>query len=325
MDKNKSRRKKLQDRLLSQQYFFSALFWVIAGIGVLALIVGIITNIYGNLVTISNIAFRISEACIISVLISVISKSSYFVDFFCEILEDIVYSAGHIENRSDKEDIWERITTCLFKDKIPGLHHEISTTIKNNYIPTSEITYYNNYRQIIKLTWVDRERRILKSEDAFSFDLHTNNEQEFSFERTTWKPKYLNKEYDGVRKVSMYKVNGKDCSSLLTSHSNEPDKEIVTYTIVLKGSLVYHIEQKTERTFCLDDDPYSGFKAKWLVNNMDVRIKHPIDLDVTYISRGTTTDFNIVKKEEDSLDIEYKGLILRKQGYILLFQIKTTT
>ncbi len=90
MDKDKSRREKLKNRLLSQQYFFSALFWVIAGIGLLALIVGIITNIYENLVTISNIAFRISEACIISVLISVISKSSYFVDFFCEILEDIV-------------------------------------------------------------------------------------------------------------------------------------------------------------------------------------------------------------------------------------------
>jgi len=169
---------------------------------------------------------------------------------------------------------------------------------------------------------VDRERKILKSEDTFSFDLHTNNEQEFSFERTTWKPKYLNKEYNGVRRVSMYKVNGKDCISLLTSHGDEPDNVMVTYTILLKGSLVYHIEQKTERIFCLDDDPYSGFKAKWLVNNMDVRIKHPIDLDVTYISRGTTTDFNIVKKEEDSLDIEYKGLILRKQGYILLFQLK---
>lgn len=321
------RKSKMYKRLTKLDYVLSGSFWGLLIIGGFSFIIGLILQIYK--VEWAFVLTTIGQTALVSVLFTVISKSSFFLDFFSDILEDIIYSSGHVTHRDDKEAIWERITKCLFTSKVPGLHDEISKTIKDTYIPDSKISYYNNYRQLIDIVWVDREKKMLKTIDRFTFDLHTNDKERFCFERDNWIPKEKTEDYDARRKVTSYIVNGEDKTSFLKERllGDESDEQIVgtdcyKVEVWLEGSTKYHIEQTTERTFCLDDDCYSGFKARWIVNDMDVRVSHPNDLDVKYISRGTADSFNIVKNDTNSLDIEYKGLILQNQGYILLFTEK---
>ena len=323
-----NRKFELYKRLSNTGYIFSSFFWVLAVVGLVLLIAGfVLTYVYEEKAW-GGITITLGQTCIVSVLFTIISKSSFFLDFFSDILEDIVYSSGHIKHRTDKEVIWERVTKCLFESKIPGLHDEISKTIRETYIPNSGVSYYDDYRQIIKLSWVDKEQGILKSEDFFSFDLYTNDTERFLLEREGWVPCSCNPLHNGVRLIKSYKVNGVEkVQEVKTPKDTIESKHFegvrcYKNEIWLEGSVKYHIEQTTERTFCLNDDCFSGFRAKWLVNNMDVRLTHPEDLDVKYVTRGTSGNFNIVKNDIGCLDIEYKGLILRNQGYILLFTKK---
>lgn len=325
MSKLNSRRVRLYKRIASKDYFLNSLFWIVLVVGILSLAGGLLIDIYWNQKW--GVVFStIGQVALVSILFSAISKSDYFLDFFSEIIEEIIYYSGHIDHRDDKEEIWNRTTQSLFKSKIPGLHDEISKTISDTYIPKAEVSYYNNYRQIIKLTWADREKKILKMEDKFSFELHTNDDSKFPLERDTWV--HINEavKFDQRRKLILYKVNGIDrTADFETIEVQESEKHIegakcYKDILYIEGCTKYTIEQKTERNFCLDDDNYSGFLAKWLVNDMDVRVSHPSDIDVRYIPRGTNHNFNIVKNEPDCLDIEYKGLILRNQGYLLLLK-----
>lgn len=310
---------------MQTEYILNGMFGITLVIGVLTLIGGIVFSIY-NKTDIASIFYAVAQICLISVLFTVISKSSYFLDYFSDILEEIVYSTGHIGHRKDKEEIWNRVTQCLFISKVPDLHQEISSTIRNTYIPNDSISYYNNYRQLLNIKWVDKEKKILKSEDKFSFDLHTVNTDRFCFERENWVPNSTKVLNNGRRTIISYKVNGEDMTDKVSGRKKTDDEDKLiegndcyVNEIWLAGYTIYHIEQKTEREFCLNDDCYSGFMARWLVNNMDVRVTHPKDLNVKYITRGTANHFNIVKDTDENLDIEYKGLILRNQGYILLF------
>lgn len=321
------RKAKLYKKFVSVEYIFTSSFWIFLLVGLFLYLGGwYLDYVSDDESVLSKFLVTTGQTCLIGTVFSVISKTTYFVDYISDILEEIIYTSGHIDKRKDKEEIWERVTESLFVDKIPGLHHEISETIKQNYIPQSTISYYNNYRLVIKMKWADREKHILCCTEKYYFDLHTIDNKEFVFERTSWYPK-TNKSLvnGGERRIVSYKVNGVDKTDDLKPEkvNNGPDEEkCFVYNIKLKGSTLYHIEQCTERYFCLDEDNFIGFRAKWLVNNMDVRISHPKGIKLKYIPRGTTVSFNIVKKEDDCLDIDYKGLILRGQGYIILLNIK---
>lgn len=314
--------KSFSKKLLSRDFVLNGSFWIVLSIGLIAFGFGIYSYYIDDDFW-AKVCMSIAQAMCISVLFTIISKSSYFVSILSDILEEIVYSTGHIENRSDKKEIWYRVTECLFKDKVPGLHKEISETIENTYIPKSDICYYSNYRQLIKLEWVDESKDLICSYDVFSFDLHVNDEGVFNLVRDNWFPKNKGNN-DSCREIVSYKVNGIDrTNDVTTIEVNNKEQESIgnrcfNSIITLSGSKVYTIEQQTKRQFKLSDDRCLGFRAKWIVHDMDVRVKFPSNISVRYIPRGTANNFNIVKKDVDNLDIEYKGLILQNQGYILI-------
>ena len=55
---------------------------------------------------------------------------------------------------------------------------------------------------------------------------------------------------------------------------------------------------------------------------MTITLNLPDDLKATFICRGTPNDFIKVKKEENTIEYMYKGLILQRQGYIFALHRK---
>lgn len=61
------------------------------------------------------------------------------------------------------------------------------------------------------------------------------------------------------------------------------------------------------------------------MNNMTIQLFYPKTLNILFIERATADKFNLVKKKDDYLEYEYKGLILRSQGYIMILNSKNNS
>lgn len=267
---------------------------------------------------------KLGEIILISTLFSFLTTTTQFLALFKKMIEDIIYTPGFIKNRADIEAIWERTSNALFKSKFPLISHEFLETIKKSYIPIKEISYYNNYRIIIEIDWDDEERKWIRLRDTTSFELHPVDNKEFKFESSSW-TRVNSSDSDSceeVTKIIKCKIDGEDVLPERTCNEIKNGEQKEVFSVKLKGKNVYNIFQIVEKKICLDCDNFTAFRAKWLVNNMTVQLFHPKDMNVNFVSRGTSEDFKFVNKRADFLQYEYKGLILRHQGYVIILTKK---
>ena len=91
----------------------------------------------------------------------------------------------------------------------------------------------------------------------------------------------------------------------------------------LSGSKKYEVRQKREKVYALEKDYDISFRARYIVNKLEVELKYPFeDLDINFIARGTIKDFKDVHQSEGFISKQYKGIILPKQGYIFVINKK---
>lgn len=270
---------------------------------------------------------NMGQVIFISVLFSFLSTSAEFYGMFRKMIEDVVYTPGYIKKRVDIEDIWERTSEALFNSKFPTISHTFLDAIKRYYIPINEINFYNDYRIIIEIEWLDDEKKWLKITYTVDFELHAINEKEFDFKSRSWtnitdgeklRTEDCSSTYTTMTSIREYCVNGKKVEPVKIGEEFREDDKIETFSLKLSGEKVYKIKQIIEKTMCLEVDNFCSFNCKWLVNNMNVQMFYPTDMKVNFVSKGTAEDFNFVNKRPGFLQYEYKGLILRSQGYLMI-------
>jgi hypothetical protein len=91
-----------------------------------------------------------------------------------------------------------------------------------------------------------------------------------------------------------------------------------SFELKLKGSNEYRIQQVIRQKYNLKEDNYLGFRARWLVNNMRIQVFHPADMKRLFVNRATAKGFEVNNDTETFKEYEYKGLILKHQGYIII-------
>ena len=111
-------------------------------------------------------------------------------------------------------------------------------------------------------------------------------------------------------------VNGKPAEAVVSKPKYEDGTLRYDYKLKLEGSTEYKIKQKITKKYNLKEDNFIGYKARWLVNGMRVKVFHPKELGILFVNRGVIGDFT-KEIREDFKEYEYKGLILKHQGYIL--------
>lgn len=270
---------------------------------------------------------NVGQVIFISVLFSFLSTSAEFYGMFRKMLEEVLYTPGYIKKRVDIEDIWERTSEALFNSKFPTISHNFLDAIKKYYIPINEINFYNDYRVIIEIEWLDNEKEWIKVIYNIDFELHAINEKEFDFKSRSWtkiteeeKTKSANttSSFTTLTEIKEYYVDGQKVEPQKIGEEIREEDKIETFNLKLSGKKVYKIKQVIEKTMCLEVDNYCAFNCKWLVNNMNVQMFYPIDMKVNFVSKGTAEEFNFVNKRPGFLQYEYKGLILRSQGYLII-------
>lgn len=303
--------------VLSYKYFRAGSAWIILlfGIGVYGLGYFVVSNEIWK-----EILIKIGDVLVIGVIIGYLSNAAQFLGIFKKDLEDIIYGKEFIEKRNDLEDIWERITKQMFKNKFPSIHKEFLNVI-THYLPNDAVSYYHNYDIETTIEWENKESGKIKVTDDISFDLVADSDQRFEHPFKSWT--VIQEVDDKASAMKSLVVDGK-APEIVKEH-NYIDNECRCYetTIALAGSKRYSIRFSRERIYDLNKDFYLGFRARYIVNDLKVSLEHPEDIDVIFTCRGTQKEFeNYKTPNKKRIAKRYKGIILPRQGYIFALNFK---
>lgn len=263
---------------------------------------------------------KLGDILLISSLLSFLTNTAEYLGVFKKALEDIVFDYKFLKNRNDIEDVWKNVSKILFRSKFPQISDALLKTIKNNYISDKEVSYYSNYRNVYDIKIDENDSDCFLIQNEISFTLKTDSKDEFIFPMNNWlccKEESVDDANHPFKKVL---INNRPAiiSEVLKEYENE--NEVIHFSCELKlaGSTEYKIKQLLEKRLFYKQDNFLAFRAKWLVNNMTVQLFYPKDISIHFICRGTSEDFSLVKRREGYLEYEYKGLILRRQGYVVI-------
>lgn len=260
----------------------------------------------------------LSNVIVMSALVSFLVDSVEFMGVFKRALEDIIYDTKFLKKRNDIDEIWVKVSKELFKSKFPQISNQLMQTVRKYYEPGDglKLTYYNDYVNTYTLTFDEKDKNIIHLVHDVSFTLNVEDKKGFDFPMTLWTcVSEGNKD-----KVSLVcdnvTVNGEAAKAEVSEPKYEDGALKYDYKLQLKGSTEYKIKQKITKEYSLKDDNFIGYKARWLVNGMRVKVFHPKELGILFVNRGVMGKFSKEEKE-DFKEYEYKGLILKHQGYIL--------
>lgn len=302
--------------------FKSAIPWISLGAGGLCLYLGYFYELDDS--RFSLLYQGIANILIVGVLVGFITSSAQFFGVFKDELEKIIYDSKFLNKRSDISNIWINVSKALFKSKFPEVSKELLDVIKGQYLPLNDVSYYSDYETRTTIDWYNKEKRIIEVVTDREFKLIAYCRDKFNFSLSgSINIEGLN-DAEYLSTVTDYRVNNKaakvvkdntSCNDNIFSHKVE---------IELKGELEYNITKKITKRYCLDKDYFIAFKAKYIIKNFRLQVFNKIsnDLELNFIERGVLNEFKNIKKDKDYLEKQYKGLILPKQGYVLIMKEK---
>lgn len=309
-------------KLLSYKTFRGGSAWIILIIGIFLYYLGYF-HVTPNTIW-KEIVIKVADVLVIGVILGYLSNAAQFLGVFKQDLEDIIYGKQFLKKRNDIANLWENVSLQMFKEKFPAISKELLTTIKNSYLPLNEVSYYHDYKVIIELSWADDEHNFIIAKDTINFDLIADSTNSFRLPLGSWVNVEGLNEGDYYTRVLDYQVNGKPAKKVEETNTYDPKTHIFKheYIVELSGATKYEITKVREKKYLFDKDFDICFRAKYLVNKLNVQIRYPDDLAVCFISRGTTEDFKDVNSSKGHLEKQYKGIILPRQGYVFALNRK---
>lgn len=204
------------------------------------------------------------------------------------------------------------------KERFPAISKELLSIIKDSYLPTDALIYYNDFHLMEELVWEDKAKKMVRVEETISFEIITESEKQFELPMSTWLDVegLLPGEYS-VR-IKEFVVNGTDAETQVEEKQTGSVYEHHCKAL-LSGSKKYEVKQRRTKIYNIDKDYDISYRARYMVNKLEVELKYPEeDFDVNFIARGTTKCFTDVHTCKGLLSKQYKGIILPQQGYIFI-------
>ena len=265
----------------------------------------------------------LANILIVGVLVGFVTSSAQFMGVFKKELEAIIYESKFLKNRIDIHKVWDNVSCSLFRSKFPEISNDLLHIIKNQYLPLNQVSYYKDYQSIITISWADKERKIIKVVYEISFDLTASSKDKFNF------PLDSRVNVDGLSKsdysisIENYLVNNKEAKIVkIIDEIENGDTHHYGIEVELAGSTKYSISKKVIKQYSYEKDYFIAFAAKFIVKDFRIQVFHPADIELCFINRGLINKFKDVKKRETYLEKQYKGLILQKQGYVIILKNK---
>lgn len=265
-----------------------------------------------------EIFIKIGDIFVIGVILGYFTNIAKMLGIFKQDLREIVYMEEHLQKRNDLEELWNKASKQMFKNKFPAIHDDFLQALKR-YFPDDVVSFYNNYNVYTKVEWYDRDRLLVKVTDTTSFELVAESKaKNVEYPLKTWTRVKDGDEYQ--EKILSFTVNGESQKIKDPVQSEDHGDTCEERIINLKGSERYEIKYVREKIYSIATDYYIGFRAKYIVNNLSVALYLPEGIEAIFTARGTQGDFEdgIVP---DSISKQYKGIVLPRQGYTFVLRI----
>lgn len=268
-----------------------------------------------------HILEKTGDLILISSVISFLIDSAEYLGVFKKELEEIVYDTKFLKKRNDIEDIWMKVSKVLFQSKFPNISTELMCAVKNYYSPDEKLklNYYNDYRNVYIVKYDEQNHDFIHVENRTSYILKVEDEKEFDFPMRYWTC-VDEREQDTVEMaMSSITVNGESIEDIGNPEKTYENGTVCyNFKVKLKGHTEYRIQQVITQKYNLIEDNFLGFRARWLVKDMRVQLFHPADMKILFVNRATAKGFEPNINTETFKEYEYKGLILKHQGYIII-------
>lgn len=288
----------------------------------LTVLIGGLTLAYGSFGTFQDTRWSefyliFGKTLLTGGVFAVLLKSMQFMGIFKDEITKVIYDPKYLSNRIDLPEIWQKVSTVLFKNKFPKISEKLLKDVKEIYLPTKEVSYYDNAEHQLEFRIIDKEQKTIKIIDIASLDVvceskDTKTIYEFGYSK------------DNVNEYKLLKFsidgNSEPKTEITQKLINKVNFEIVKSK--LTGKEKYTIEKSSERKICLKEDNISAFNAKKIFNKLKIQIHHDEDIELNLKKSGTLSEFVLKKSNPTFKEFYIEGLIYPEQGYYVVLKIK---
>lgn len=264
---------------------------------------------------------KIGDLILISSIISFLIDSAEYLGIFKRELEDVIYDTKFLKKRNDIESVWVKVSDILFQSKFPKISTQLMMAVKNYYTPDDDLklNYYDDYRNVYTISYDEQNRDYIHVESRTSFILNVEDSKPFDFPMRYWTCVEEDNQGSVDTIMSSITVNNNRINNIGEPLKSYKDGMICfNFKIKLEGKTEYQIQQTIKSKYNIKEDNYLGFRARWLVKDMRVQIFHPNDMQILFVNRATANGFQRNNSTDTFKEYEYKGLILKHQGYIII-------
>lgn len=293
-------------------------------LGGISLILGYTS--FDNQKWIRELLKTVGTTIISSGVFAAIVKSSQFLDIFKGELRDIIFCDENLSNRKDINDIWNKVSKHLYKEKFPEISDKLSNTLKG-YFPLDTEYYYEDYRKTIDISFHPEDSQYMIFEETEEFIIKSNTLEEIEY-KSSVSFKFPNNEKNKLSNYELINLsineNQYDAKDVLTEKTNK-EKCIISTNILckLKGSSEYRVKKQEKKCYSLDIENTKGHLAKWLFNKYYLEVTYPEELEIKFYENGIENAFNTNFRKNNGVKIlkaDTKALILPNQGTRLIFK-----
>jgi len=295
----------------------------------IALIVGIIMYLFvfwlipeyfqGTSERLIKILETIAQVLVVGGVASTLVSTAQNMGVFQDDLRDIIYGKDFLKKRKDVPELWEEMTTVMYKSRFDNIPPTLIKTIRELYLP-EDPTCVQNRVSSIHMEWKDKSKKIVTvvAHDAFEY---TPGSTQDSVYKSSMAIDTIGLQKEDYFYEISYKIDGESCD---TKTKEELDGTILQWKNIIKlsGKESYLVERTTKQAFSLvNDHVYSMFATK-PINGFMLDFSYPEELHAIFSNMGTTDGFEVVEHKRGHLVARSKGLILKKQGYLIAFYNK---
>lgn len=269
---------------------------------------------------------KIGLAILTSGVFAAVLKSFQFTGVFKKEIEEVMLTNNFLEKRNDVENLWQAVSTNLFKKKFPEIKDELLSLILNDYFPTNQTYYYESVIYTIDIEKITEDNIIHFTQNVYVKGIKQEGEEQ--------------KETTICRTISVESGQNPDkyhCELLQIISNGEKlnlDDDVLKKEKYENGDLklkvdlpigdqrIFELETKEKRMYSIKDDNTKLFTVRVLTKEIHVSISYPENVKVLFFPLGVVKPFvDLHVDHKNRITKVNRNLILPHQGFGLTFDL----
>ncbi|KGO84444.1 hypothetical protein Q763_01500 [Flavobacterium beibuense F44-8] len=302
--------------------------WIFKYVLILSLFLGILLLYISELFQTGSIFKTVSSSAAGIILsggvFAAIVKSKQYSTIFGDLLRDIVFSNEHLDKRKDLEEIWEKVSQALCRQKFKEISVSLHDNVKNSYLPINHEYYYKDHNIDIIIERDEENPGYVYVTETLVTKIISEDTSKKYYKFSGKVPLVPSERDLTFYELNDLKVNGKkiDCKEILKCTKNSTSLQF-SLEYECSGETSYEIRKSEKKRYNLKANPYKGQNAIWLYENFSVDLSYPKDMDLEFLNVGVLNSWEISarhSKTNNRIKATYNGLIFKNQGFLVIFK-----